>query len=303
VLSAYFDESARGDDLLILGGFVSTSEKWVRFSEHCEHIKKEFGIPYVHSAELFSRKSTRRYRHLSTGRKRQVVAEFTQAIRDWTERAVVVTIIPRQYNRLTNQQWRNTNGTSYAACFHWMLIALFEELCLPDTEEKKLSIFLEDGHKHAGEAEQVIRDWKMFADDDPDIKTIREVACPLRIGSYGRLSKEDSPPLWAADLISYCFYKQIVYRDRFFADLTQRIGEIVPISGICIDEQKIESMKEIAASAEAERGEWRQDMHELVKFGHQFGLKAHKHKEGVMLDLTDMTPEQIEGFLGGGFSA
>lgn len=300
VLSAYFDESARGDDLLILGGFVSTSEKWVRFSEHCERVKKDFRIPYVHSTQIFSRKSTGIYRHLSNENKRQVIAELTRAITDWTEQSLVVTVIPRQYNNLTTAQWRNENGTSYGACFQWMLIALFEELCLPNAEEKRVSIFLEDGHKHAGEAEQIIRDWKVFADNDPEIETIREAACPLKIGGYGRLTKEDSPPLWAADLISYCFYRQIVYRDKSFANLTQSIGEMVPISGICVDERKIETMKEIIASSKSEEREWRQDMHELIKFGHKFGLKAIKHKKGVMLDLSEMMPEQIEGFLGGG---
>lgn len=298
MLTAYLDESTHGEDLLVLGGVVSTSEKWVQFSRRCEQIKNEFRIPYVHSVELFSLKSTRRYGHLSKQRRLQVVAELKQAILDWVEFSLVVTVIPREYNRLTTQQWRNANGTSYAACFQWMLIALNEQLCLPSGEQKGVSIFLEEGHHHAGEAEQVIREYKTLADDDPEIKTIREAEYPLKIGAYGRLMKEIAPPLWAADLISYCFYKQIVCRDRSFADLMQMIERRVPISGICIDEQKIKTMKEIVASSETARSKWQQDTHELVKLGHRFGLKARKHKKGVMLDLTDMTPEQIEGFLG-----
>jgi hypothetical protein len=52
VLSAYFDESGHDKNLLVVGGLVSTPERWVQFSGECEEIKRHFKIKHIHAAEL-----------------------------------------------------------------------------------------------------------------------------------------------------------------------------------------------------------------------------------------------------------
>ncbi len=295
MLTAYFDESEVGKKLCVVGGFVSTSEKWIKFSEECERLKAEFDIPYFHSVKLFSPQSSRLYGHLSMARRLELVHALKEAILKWTEYSLMSTISPRAYNALTTCEWRNRNKTYYAACFYWLLIGL-EELFAEETEET-VTIFFEAGHQHAGEVENLLRNYKLFSDIDPDVVINRPYPLPLKIGRYGRLTKELAPPLWAADLLSYCFTRQVSHGDRFCRDLGRAIESKVPSFGIHIDEEKIEGMKSLAASVIEENKEFRADMHEMTKIFHQVGVRAVRDKRGLMVDLEHMTPEQRARFM------
>ena len=217
------------------------------------------------------------------------------AIIDHTEFSVTAVVIPRVYNRLTTKQWRSTYGTAYSSCINGILIGLTEYLDLPPGKTLTLSIFLEDGHAHAGEAEKVIRDYKTFSDNlaESDLPVIRWIGEPtLRIGGYGRPTKEMAPPLWAADLISYCTYNQIMRRDSFCADIMQKIHDQVPGFGVKLFDEQIQAMIDDTVLAETALRERTEDIHHLVKYYFQFGVTAHRNRGGVMLDFSGMTPEQ-----------
>lgn len=295
MLTAYFDESEVGQNLCVVGGFVSTSEKWVKFSEECERLKSEFGIPYFHSVKLLSHQSSRLYGHLSMERRLKLVHALKEAIMKWTEYSLMSTIIPRAYNALTTCEWRNHNKTYYAACFYWLLIGL-EELFAEENDET-VTIFFEAGHRHEGEIINLLRHYKLFSDIDPDIVVNQPYPLPLKIGGYGALTKELAPPLWAADLISYCFIRRVAHKDAFCRDLGRYIESTVPSFGICVDEEKIEGMKSLAASVAAENEEFRAEMHEMTKIFHQFGVRAIRDKRGVMFDFENMTAEQTARFM------
>jgi hypothetical protein len=292
MLTAYFDESEYGEKLCVVGGFVSTSEKWVRFSEECERLKSEYSIPYFHSVKLFSPQPSRIYGHLSTERRLELVDALKDAIMKWTEHSVMSTVIPRAYNALTTTEWRNRNDTYYSACFYWILICL-EELF----DEETVTIFFEAGHKHAGGVENLLRRYKLFCDIDPDVVINRPSPLPLKIGGYGRLTKELAPPLWAADLISYCTAREVARKDSFCCDLGRSIASKVPSFGICIDEEKIEIMKNVSASVAEQNKQFRAEMHEMTKFLHKFGVRAEKDKRGVGFNFEHMTPEQRDRFM------
>jgi hypothetical protein len=296
VLTAYFDESGHDDKLLVMGGFASTSERWLEFSKECDLIKAYFDIPYIHAAELFNLKKTRHYGHLTLDRRNQVAGALVSAILDHTEFSMAVTVIPRVYDRLTTKQWRSKYGTAYASCVSGILIGLTEYLELPDGEALTLNIFLEDGHAHGGEAEEVIRDYKVFSDKS-DVPAFGGIPDPaLRIDEYGRLTKEVAP-LWAADLISYCTYSQIVRRDAFCADIMQTIHTKIPGFGVHLGNEQIQTMVENTVLGENLTREWKEDMHQLAKYLFQFSITAHKDRRGIMFDASAMTPEQRQLFL------
>ena len=289
MLTAYFDESAHGDRFLVVGGFVSTADKWACFSRDCERIKSEFEIPYVHAVKLFDPNSTRLYGHLSMERRIAVAAELIRSIRDFAEFSVVETIFPRQFNSLTTKEWRDQNGAPYQMCFQMILCTLNEWLCVPNNEAHTVSIFLEDGHRNAGGAEEIIRGYKAWSDDDPDAPVAFGRQPLLKIGGYGRLTKETAPQLWAADLISYCMYRRIVHKDMFFSHLMDKIEERVPIVGACINKEMIELLKEASIEGRALLSEWQRDTHELVKYLGQFGVRVEKHRKGILFDLSNAT--------------
>jgi hypothetical protein len=299
-LTAYFDESGHDDKLLIMGGFVSTSERWARFSVECDRIKSYFDIPYIHATELFNLKKTRHYGHLPLKLRHQVAGALMSAIIDHTAFSVTAVVIPRVYNRLTTKQWRSTYGTAYSSCIDGILVGLTEYLDLPPGETLTLSIFLEDGHAHAGEAENVIRDYKTFSDNlaESDVPVIRWIEEPtLRIGEYGRHTKEMAPPLWAADLISYCTYNQIMRGDSFCADIMQKIHDRVPGFGVTLFDEQIQYMIDVTGRAETEMRERAEDIHNLVKYSFQFGVTAQRIRGGIMMDFSGTTPEQLQGWL------
>jgi hypothetical protein len=292
VLTVYLDESGHDDKLLVMGGFASTSERWLEFSKECDLIKAHFDIPDIHAAELFNLKRTRHYGHLTLNRRTQAAGALVSAILDHAEFSLAVTVIPRVYDRLTTKQWRSKYGTVYSSCVSGILIGLTEFLDIPNGEALTLNIFLEDGHAHAGEAEEVIRDYKAFSDksDVPALGGILDP--PLRIGEYGRLTKEAAAPLWAADLISYCTYGQIVRRDAFCAEIMQTIQNRIPGFGVHLGDEQIQTMVQDTVLGENLQLEWKENIHQLVKYLFQFGITAHKDRRGVMLDLSAMTSEQ-----------
>lgn len=295
-LTAYLDESGHDDRLLIMGGFVSSSEKWDRFSTECDLIKAHFDIPFIHSAELFNLKKKRLYGHLPQESRSQVAGALMSAIIDHTEFSIVASVIPRVYNRLTTKQWRSTYGTAYSSCINGILIGLTEYLDLPPGETLTLSIFLEDGHAHAGEAENVVRDYKTFSDNlaESDVPVVdRWIEEPtLRIGRYGRLTKEMAPPLWAADLISYCTYNSIVRKDFLCCDILKKIHDRVPGFGVKLFDEQIRTIIDDTVQAETALQERAEGIHRLVKYLFQFGVTAHRDRRGVILDFSEMTPKQ-----------
>lgn len=300
-LTAYFDESGHDDKLLIMGGFASTSEKWLLFSAECDLIKAYFDIPYIHATELFNLKRKRLYGHLSQEQRSQVAGALMSAIIDHAEFSMVASVIPRVYNRLTTRQWRSTYGTAYSSCINGILIGLTEFLNLPAGETLTLSAFLEDGHAHAVEAENVIQGYKTFSDNlaESEVPVIdRWIEEPtLRIGDYGRLTKEMAAPLWAADLISYCTYRQIMRRDLFCADIMEKIDDKVPGFGVKLFDEQIRAMIDDTVQAETAMKERHEYIHRLVNYHFQFGIKAHSDRRGVMLDFSGMTPEQERRWL------
>ena len=296
-LTAYLDESGHNDKLLVMGGFVSTPEKWLEFSKECDLIKAHFHIPYIHAAELFSPKSTRHYGHLNLGRRREVLGCLMSAIIDHAELSAAVTVIPRLYDSLTTNQWRSKHGSSYAGCVNGFLIGLVGYLDISQGETLALNLFLEDGHAHANEAEEMIRDYKAFYDES-DVPVLGGPAeTVLSIGDYGLIEKGTASPLWAADLICYCTYNQIMRHDPLCTEIMETLHERVSGFGVCLGRKQIEAMIESAADAEKLKREWQADMHHNVRYLYQFGITAHKEKRGVMFDFTGMSSVQKENFM------
>jgi hypothetical protein len=52
-LTAYFDDSGHpaSHRVVALGGFVSTTDHWIRFSKEWQGVLKEFDVPYMHMKE------------------------------------------------------------------------------------------------------------------------------------------------------------------------------------------------------------------------------------------------------------
>lgn len=296
-LTAYLDESGHNDKLLVIGGFVSSPERWLEFSKECDLIKAHFHIPYIHAAELFSPKSTRRYGHLSLSRRREVLGCLMSAIIDHAEFSAAVTVIPSLYDSLTTNQWRSKHGSSYAGCVNGFLIGLVEYLDMSLGETINLNLFLENGHRNEKEVEEMIRDYKAFYDEF-DIPVLGGRAEPvLSIDDYGLIEKRTASPLWAADLICYCTYNQIMRRDPLCSEILETLHGRVPGFGVCLGRKQIETMIESAADAETQKLEWQADMHQNVRYLYQFGITAHKDKRGVIFDFTGMSSVQKENFM------
>jgi hypothetical protein len=300
-LTGYFDESGHNDKLLIMGGFVSTTEKWDQFSKECDLIKTYFNIPYIHATELFNLKKNKRYGHLSPNRRGEVAGALMGAIINYAELSIVVSIIPREYNLLATQQWRTKYGSAYSTCITGIILGLIEHFNLSADTNNTLtfSMYLEDGHAHAAEAEEEIRRYKIFTDDLESMNTKVIKTSPdigLKIGEYGRLAKETASPLWAADLISYCTYNEIVRRDAFCANIMRKIDNRVPGFGVLLGREQIQQIIDSTKLGEDINDQWYKDMHGLVKYLYQFGITAHHDPTGIAFDFTKMNSEQKEAF-------
>ena len=300
VLETYLDESGHDNRLLLIAGLVSEAARWVLFTNECERIKAHFKIPYIHATELLNLKKRRLYGHLTANERSQLLGTLLSAIRDHAEFSLCSAVIPVEYNSITTPEWRARNGTAYSLCVSGVLIGLAEWLKRVSRQSHLVRIILEDGHAHSGEAVETVTGFKTST-DDLDLPTIGDqpTSSLLKIGCLLG-TKATMPPLWAADLVAYCTYDQIIRRDEWCAEIMDTLEDRVPSFGVSWDEEKIKFFVAKSIEMESGRREWEAETHNLVKYLYrEHGILARKHSRGVILDFSEMTSNQRQRFLEG----
>jgi len=306
-LSAYLDESGtHSKNLMILGGFVSTSGRWSDFARECDDIASFFKIETFHMKELRNGNS-KRYRHLSVNKRKEMLGCVLHAIREHTMYGIFDCLIPFEYESLSTPLFRSKFGSAYSLCVNGCILVMWDLLTGQSRKTESISIFLEHGHKNAVEAMRVIGEYK-YSTDPLDLSQFESVVCreedPLRgpglkVATFGLGDKKSMRPLWAADVLAYCTHGLIMSRgnDPFCAGVIDAIEEKVKYVGHSWNEDSIKSAIADVEEGEAARKLVRSDTYSLKKYLRSFRLDVRELPVGLLVDRSNTPQEDLERFL------
>jgi hypothetical protein len=142
--------------------------------------------------------------------------------------------------------------------------------------DNRVGIFLEDGHKNKAQAIELIQHFKDdrepldFAGFDDDIRLIDGAEDPrtprTTLGAIGFGSKDQMPPLQAADILGHCVYIASLERDLTFALRTiDFVAKTVPIYVLKLTPERIAESVVRAEYAEQEWHRFRKDVANAAK--------------------------------------
>lgn len=203
-LRAYFDESGTnpGDDAFVLAGYVSTHDKWLRFTEKWTGlVVDEWGLDFFHMADFESRFGP--YADWDDGTRKERLNKLLQLIAEHATVSVAFSV--------PNKPFRKIFGELAKDDVRYLLLGarVFSECSKVDRFgrlitarprpylEERLAYVFEAGARGGGQVAKAFS--KAY--------NIPEQRREYRLMSFELGGKEDFPPLQAADILAYELYK------------------------------------------------------------------------------------------------
>jgi hypothetical protein len=295
VLEAYFDESCSSLDqrpILVLGGYIAPYEQWVDFSQGWLSVLKNYRVPYFHATELPSRHS-RLFRHLSNDQKRSMVEDLVAVIGRHVNMGVAIVMNPDDWRLSTTDTFRCRHGSAYGICMELVLMLASVMLRKPGQEPERVSVFLEDGHKNAGDA--ILRASNYKADTEPveappgakihewldDLARTRF----MRIGGIGLFPKTTTIPLQAADLYTYLVSNLLRPTGHYiFQDCLSKLAGTKPHWYSAWNSQKVKLLVSLIEQGQEVEAGQQQQAWRLCGAIRALGLKAYSIPGGLAID-------------------
>jgi hypothetical protein len=192
-ITAYFDESGthEGSPILVVAGYISTTEKWDRFNGEWDAFLKEDcgGAAYFHSKDYIGK--------VADSISDRAIEIIGRAI----ECGGGVTMNPQDFEDLTTPPVRKKFGDAYQFCCQAMLETLIE---LPEVSEMKgrITYVFERGAAH----------WKKFDTRMHRIEHQAELKEKFRYNGHFFYDKAQAPPLQSSDVLANLMFR--TYRDK-----------------------------------------------------------------------------------------
>jgi hypothetical protein len=206
ILTAYLDESGThgGSAYTVLAGFIGSAQKWDEFESKWRVLLTVNGLRYIHTKQLV--KGGGQFKKWSDA-KREWLAVYAPKIAEECAMFVISTILQNDdykhlyigHTRLNGVPIDSPYGLCFRLCLQQIITVIRQNSFWRDVE---LHIVMEQGHKNAGDAVRIFDGFKRYG--DPESSAI------ARTISFA--TKQEAPPLQAADLLAYACYRQEVDR-------------------------------------------------------------------------------------------
>ena len=295
VLEAYFDESGSSLDqhpILVLGGYVALFEQWLAFSGDWRLVLRNYGVPYFHATELPSRHS-KLFGHLSNEQKKAFVGDLIAVIGKYVDMGVCIIMNPDDWRLATTDTFRCKHGSAYGICMELLLMLASVSLRKPGEEPQRVSVFLEDGHKNAGDA--ILRASYYKADTEPlevpPGATVHQLVDDLprtrfmRIGTIGLVPKTTTLPVQAADLYTYLASNLLRPTGHFiFQECICKLAKVKPHWYSAWNSQKVKLLVDIIEQGTEITGEDNERWWRLGGALRALGLKVKNVRGGLAVD-------------------
>ncbi len=226
--SAYFDESGHPDDsaYMIVAGFVSEIDQWIRFESEWESVKKRHGAPEVfHANRFFSRDGL--YGNWSEAKMQEFLRDLIGVIGRRTSRSFSVTLEISSFKKYDKDLiMSETVGSPFPYCAR-ICLAKISKWAAQFADGAPVETVFEDGPKHKGQ-----------------LLYLAERDCkPTPIFK----KKEEAKPCQAADLLAWSHNRTM--NDRVLpdgiADCLDRLASF-PNDWVLVTEKQIVDIANLA---------------------------------------------------------
>jgi len=175
-----------------------------------EDVLEPFKISHFHTKQVRSQ-NTSLYRHLTYEERRALLKSVVEIIAAHVESAFSIYMRPHDWQEATSADERRRWGSCYGVCIELLLGAMSDN-GYGGSDPQRVSIFLEDGHQHIGDALKRIKyyqqdaeppEWPSMSDEVHTGYVEPRRMTAMRIGEIGAVSKLSSCPAQAADFLAY----------------------------------------------------------------------------------------------------
>lgn len=163
VFEANFDESGKLDDgkVVCVAGYLSTPEKWQRFSDVWIEKLGEYGLSEFHMTDYENKQGP--FKGLAENDRVELIGELCSLIRDHTCLSIAGAILTKDYNDIFKEDLKQRIPylqDPYYLCFIYcldLLVKQFDTLC-PD--DATVALVLEQNKGMEGRARQYFDEYK-----------------------------------------------------------------------------------------------------------------------------------------------
>jgi hypothetical protein len=195
IFTAYLDESGThaGAEVSAMGGYVADARQWRKYEKRTAKLFKRYGVKVFHAIDV--RRGHADFKGWTVDRKIEFLDEFQHIINETLESGVVAFIRDDDYKYYSGLNWpkKTRRDSKYTLMFRACLAQFVDVVGhIPQTNEPRLHIVLEDGHNNAEDAR---RNYNWVRDRLSDA---RRALAGLTLST-----KDDCLPLAAADHFAY----------------------------------------------------------------------------------------------------
>lgn len=246
-----FDESG-SHDVLLLSVQVGVVQKSKRMKTAWKTLLRNAKVPFFHSVD-YGNISKGVFAHLNLQERTALLESLCGHLRRRLSFGITAKVTISNWNSKTDNKFRSRWAAAYS--FAMQMLMLETRVLL---ENRNLGydvhMLLEDGHKNAGQAIDILRRIKLKNKRDPG-----DMA--LNILTEGLGSKADHPILQATDMLGYSDWQKLVQGDRKIFDQLHVKGSRYFTLYMDLDKHLVDPALEIAqrsdeAKAILKKADW-----------------------------------------------
>jgi hypothetical protein len=222
-----------------------------------------------------------------------MVEDLVAVIGQHVNMGVAIVMSPDDWRLSTTDTFRCKHGSAYGICMELLLMLASVMLTKPGQEPERVSVFLEDGHKNAGDA--ILRASNYKADTEPveapqGAKVHEWMDNPartrfMRIGGIGLFPKTTTIPLQAADLYTYLVSNLLRPTGHYiFQECLRKLAGAKPHWYSAWNSQKIKFLVSIIEEGEKLDVESKERTWRLCGAIRALGLKAYTIPGALAID-------------------
>jgi hypothetical protein len=273
---------------------LAREENWRSFSANWRsRVLNRFAIPHLHAVELRSRHASL-YKHIEVEERRRLLAEACDIVVSHVEAGFVAYMRPAELESLISQSEHSRWGGAYGVCTEVLVAEISRHVGRPE----RVNIYFEDGHANVGSAMARIAaiksdtepvEWPSMVDDEhsegPSHIEKEMRTSWMRIGAFGTVTKTDSPPSQASDLLAY-LTATVMRNDNdpvYAGCLDQLIGR-KPHAFRSLSLKTLSELVDTTRLVEQQRAIDRRRFYELRGELHGMGYVSHALPWGLVVD-------------------
>lgn len=209
---------------------------------------------------------------------------------------------PSDYKSVADEQFRSRYGSPYGLLTTLALAQIDSELNKGRTSPATIDVFLEDGHPNAKDALRLLEYWRDDTSPAPTeymghaVTTLQEDpnrTTRLRIREIGLGSKDNMPPLHAADMFAYLASAAMSFKgDPFFTELFDELLPRFPHASTSWNRKALEELVERGRAEEEEKRQIRAGWYSLKSYLGRYNVDVNILPWGVTIDRSRLSDDE-----------